>query len=228
MPHLHPCSHLQGGGGCCTSSPSSLAAGSHQALLPSPPNHVLMAASTSTAPRSGHPVLPSSEAGSSLAHVTGTGQRGHPKAQRPPRSPLPHSTRPTRPNPAPCCSENSSPAPNPQTLPAAPQRGKGTHRAEVPGCRRPVPHAAAGSGEGAWPVSQLSWGCQSPASPFGPAPARTLTLPTGDLAQTRASSSHRPRTPLSPWPPAFGCRMTRGPAPRALAGSWAAAGGWWI
>lgn len=40
--------------------------------------------------------------------------------------------------------------------------------------------------------SALGRGCQSPASPFGPAPARTLTLPTGDLVQTRVSSSHRP------------------------------------
>lgn len=64
--------------------------------------------------------------------------------------------------------------------------------------------------------SALSWGCQSPVSPFGPAPARTLTLPTADLVQTRTSSSHRSRTPLSPQPPASSYQMTWGPAPVEL------------
>lgn len=123
-----------------------------------PSRHVLMAAIMSAAPRRGHPAPPSSEAGSSLAHRTSTRQQGHPEAHPQPHSPLPHgtgTTRPRRPNPALCCPENSSPAPNP--LPPH----FSLEKEGDPPCRGaglPLPRAAAGSGEGARPVSQRSAG----------------------------------------------------------------------
>lgn len=51
-------------------------------------------------------------------------------------------------------------------------------------------------------MSQLSRGCQSPASAFGPAPARTFTLPGGTLFRHMPGSSHRPLLPLTPDPTA--------------------------
>lgn len=228
--HLQPCSHLRRGGCCGTSSPSSLAPGSCQGTAALPLGTCSWLLSHPQHP--GHPAPPSSEAASCLAHRRGTRQHRHPETRPQAHRPLPHSTRTAghrQPNPVPCCPENSSPAPNLQTLspPTSPQRRKGTHRAEVPGCR--CPHSLCccwlwgGSLAG---ESALSGGCQSPASPFGSAPACTLTLPRGDLVQTCASSSRCPRIPLSPTPGHQRCRTTWGSAPRGLAGSWARAGGW--
>lgn len=147
-PHVHPCSHLYCSGGCSTGwfMPRHRCPGTR---------HVLMADVTSAAPRPGHPVPPSSKARSTLAPRAGLRQQGHPTAHP---QPLTHGSGTTQ-----SCTvlpENSSPAPNPHTLslPASPQGRKGTHRAEEPGCRCPTPCAAAGSGEGAWPVSQHSAG----------------------------------------------------------------------
>lgn len=119
-------------------------------------------------------------------------------------SPVPHGTGITKPR-GPIlhrASQKTAPQAQAPRL-SAPQGRTGTHRVEVPRCRW--------LREGARPVSQLSRGCQSPASVFGPAPARTFALPGGTLFRHVPSSSPSPAAPTDPGPhrpppPAFGCR----------------------
>lgn len=149
----------------------------------------------------------------------------HSTQARPPRSPPGMQTPKAHPQPSPVfcpmalgqpdlgaqsCARKQLPKPSDPLLP---REGQGL---TVWRCR-----AAAGSGEGARPVSQLRRGCQSPASAFGPAPARTFTLPGGILFRRVPNSSHCPLLPSPPdphCPPSTSVRlpMTPGPAPREL------------
>lgn len=67
-------------------------------------------------------------------------------------------------------------------------------------------------------MSQLRRDCQSPASAFGPAPARTFALPGGALFRHVPSCSHRTPTPLTP-DPTVPPPPALGPAPGELGGS---------